>query len=65
MEASPALEQAGARFEAGGAAGAAGLREFQFRATRAGTHELRLKNRREWEGEGAIIDHFEIRLIAR
>ncbi len=62
---SPGLEQAGDRFEAGSAAGAAGMRELQFRAVQVGTHDLRLENRRVWEGEGSAVDRFEVRVIVK
>ncbi len=43
---------------AGGAPGAAGLREFRFRAVAPGTHQLRLKHGRDWQGDGSVIGHF-------
>jgi predicted secreted protein len=66
VEATNGLEQVGDRFEAGGAAiGAAGERVFQFRATRAGSHKLRLKNWREWEAEASVTDRFEANIIVK
>jgi|SRR5215204_3700833 predicted secreted protein len=60
VETTNGLEQVGDDFEAGGGAiGAAGVRVFEFRATRPGSHKLRLKNWREWEGEDSVIDRFE------
>ena len=56
---------AATRFEAAGAPGVAGVRELQLRAAQVGTYELRLKNRREWEGEGATLDSFDVRLIVK
>ncbi len=64
-ETSPGLEKIGDRFEAVGAPGVAGVRELQLRAAQVGTYELRLKNRREWEGEGAALDNFDVRLIVK
>ncbi len=63
LETAPELEQIGDRFEAGGPAiGAGGVRVFEFRATRVGRHELRLKNWREWEGENSVIDRFDAKI---
>jgi predicted secreted protein len=60
------LELVGDRFEAGGdAIGAAGVRVSEFRATRAGSHELRLRNWREWEGEDSVIDRFEANVVVK
>jgi predicted secreted protein len=62
----PELEQIGDRFELGGSAiGAAGVRVFEFRATRVGEHELRLKNWREWEGESSVIDRFDAKIVVK
>jgi predicted secreted protein len=56
----------GDRFEAGGPAiGAAGVRVLQFRATRPGSHKLRLKNWQEWEGEDSITDRFEANVVVK
>jgi inhibitor of cysteine peptidase len=52
------LEQIGDRFIPPGAGiGAAGLREFQFRAGRVGTHALRVKHWRDWAG--SVTGRFE------
>jgi len=42
----------------GVAPGAAGLREFRFRAGAPGSHRLRLRHWRDWEGEASIIGRF-------
>jgi predicted secreted protein len=66
VEATNGLELVGGRFEGGGPAiGAAGVRVFQFRAPRAGSHKLRLKNWREWEGDTSIIDRFDANIIVK
>lgn len=65
VETASGLEQTGDHFEAGGAIGAAGTREFQFRPTKVGSYELRIKNRREWEGEGSVIARFAAKIIAK
>jgi predicted secreted protein len=59
------LELVGDRFEPGGAIGAAGVRVFEFRAARRGTHAIRLQNRREWEGAGSAVDQFETTVAVR
>ena len=41
-----------------GAPGAAGLHEFRFRAPAPGSHHLRLKHWRDWEGETSVIGRF-------
>jgi inhibitor of cysteine peptidase len=40
--------------------GAAGLHEFRFRAPAPGSHHLRLKHWRDWEGEASVIGRFVI-----
>jgi predicted secreted protein len=66
VEAANGLEKVGDSFEAGGAAiGAAGVRVLQFRATRPGSHELRLKNWREWEGESSVANRFGAHIIVK
>jgi len=53
-------------FEQGGhAIGAAGFHVFEFRITRAGSFELRMKNLREWEGESSVLARFIVNIIAR
>jgi predicted secreted protein len=42
----------------GGAPGAAGFREFRFRAGAPGGHRLVLRQWRDWEGESSIIGRF-------
>jgi len=59
------LDQVESKFEAGKGVGAPGMRAFQFRATQPGPHELRLKNRREWEDESGASTQFEARIIVK
>lgn len=65
VETSSGLEPVGDRFEAGGAIGGAGVRELQFRPAQAGTHELCLKNWREWEGDDSVVERFAARIIVK
>jgi predicted secreted protein len=66
VEATNGLEEVGDDFEVGGPAiGAAGVRVLQFRAPRAGSHKLRLKNWREWEGEASVTNRFEANISAK
>jgi len=53
------------RNSAANAPGAAGIREFLFRAKQPGSHELRLKNWREWEGDKSVIGRFAVRITVR
>ncbi len=46
------------RFDAGQGMGATGIREFQFRATQAGSYQILLKHWRAWEGETSVIARF-------
>jgi predicted secreted protein len=65
IESAGGLEPGGDRVEPGGAIGGAGTRELLFRATRQGTHELRLKLWREWEGEASVIDRFAVTIVVK
>jgi inhibitor of cysteine peptidase len=66
VETTDGLELVGDDFEAGGGAiGAAGERVLEFRATRPGSHKLRLKNWREWEGDASVIDRFEADIVTK
>src|SRR4051812_4443896 len=65
IENSGGLEEAGSKLETGGAIGVGGLREFQFRAVRTGVHELRLKNWREWEGDGSTTARFNAQIVVK
>jgi inhibitor of cysteine peptidase len=65
VETDSGLEQIGDHFKAGGAIGAAGVREFQFRPMKVGSYELRMKNWREWEGEGSVIDRFNVQFMVK
>lgn len=42
------------------AIGAGGRRTFVFKAISRGTGQIALTLRREWEGPGSAIDHFEV-----
>lgn len=57
------LEQVNDRNEGGGGIGAGGVRVLEFRARRAGQHDLRLKHWREWEGEKSVIGVFQVRVM--
>ena len=59
------LEALPSRFEPGSAVGAAGMREFQFRATRQGSFQVRLKNWRAWEGEASVTGRFAVTVEAK
>jgi len=65
VETANGLEQIGDHFKAGGAIGAAGVREFQFRSRKVGSYELRIKNWREWEGESSIMARFAVKIIVK
>jgi inhibitor of cysteine peptidase len=65
VQSSGGLELIGDRFEPGGAIGAAGIRVIEFRATRRGTHALRMQNRREWEGAGSAVGQFEATVVVK
>jgi len=62
VETAQGLEQVSDHVEAGGAIGSEGVRVFQFRTTRVGSSELRMKKLRKWEGEGSVIDRFNVRI---
>lgn len=49
----------------GGATGSAGVRVLLFRSSSAGAHDLRLKNRREWEGDSSIIERFKVTVVVK
>lgn len=59
------FEQIRDHFEEGRAIGAAGLRVFQFRITRVGSYELRMKNWREWEGERSVLARFIVKILVK
>ena len=59
------LEQVESSFEKGKAVGAGGARIFQFRASQPGSHALRLKHWREWEGEISALTRFEARIVVK
>lgn len=46
--------------DAGAAPGAAAVHEFRFRAAAPGTYQLRLKNWRDWQGDGSVVGRFLI-----
>jgi inhibitor of cysteine peptidase len=45
-----------------GSVGAAGEVSFIFRAKKAGSGEIALKNWRHWEGESSVTNRFRVRL---
>lgn len=57
------LDPVGDRFEAGVAIGAAGVRVFEFRATRPGTQVICLKNVHAWEGADSAVAQFEATVV--
>lgn len=66
IENAGALESIGDDFEGGGGAiGAGGTRVLQFRASRAGSHELRMKNWQEWEGDSSSTERFDVTIVAK
>jgi predicted secreted protein len=65
VETAGGLERIGDRSEGGGGFGAASMRVFEFRASQAGSHTLRLKNWREWEGESSVIKRFEAQILVK
>jgi predicted secreted protein len=65
VEAAGGLELVGDRADPAGAIGGTGARELQFRATAPGSHELRMKQWREWEGEGSVIDRFAVTIVVK
>jgi len=53
-------------FEPGGLLpGAAGMRVFQFRVPDAGTHNLSIKNWREWKGDSSIISRYYVTIVVK
>lgn len=65
VETAHGLEQVSDHMEVGGAIGSEGVRMLQFRTTRVGSSELRMKKLREWEGEGSVIDRFNVRIVVK
>ncbi|AAM06589.1 protease inhibitor I42 family protein [Methanosarcina acetivorans] len=66
IETAGGLEMVGDSFEkTGDAIGAAGVRVFQFRAPGTGSYKLSIKNWRDWEGEGSIIDLFYVTILVK
>ena len=63
VEAGSRLEQVEDQNEPGGMIGAAGVRVLRFQAKGIDTHELRLKNWREWEGESSVIGRFNAWIV--
>lgn len=59
------LEQTSDNFEASDAIGSEGVRVFKFRTISVGSSDLRLKKLREWEGEGSVIDRFNVKIIVK
>lgn len=65
VEVSGGMEKISDNFKSGQAIGASGVRELRFRTSKIGIHELRLKNRREWEGENSAIAQFMVTVIIK
>jgi inhibitor of cysteine peptidase len=51
-------------YEGGSGIGASGVHSFRFRMTCPGSHRLRLKHRRSWEGEDSVLEVFDATLVA-
>ena len=62
MDTAAGLEAAGDRFEGAGGIGSSGTRELQFRASRVGSFDLRMKHWREWEGERSVDRRFAVKI---
>jgi inhibitor of cysteine peptidase len=62
VETAAGLEPAGDRFEGASGVGSTGTRELQFRASRVGSFDLRMKHGREWEGEGSVDRRFAVKI---
>ena len=65
IESGGELELISDNYQGGEALGAGGVHEFQFRAPGHGSHELRLKNLREWEGDSSITERFNATIVIR
>jgi len=62
VETAAGLEQVDERFESGGGIGSTGAHELQFRASRVGSFDLRMKHWREWEGERSVDRRFTVKI---
>ena len=62
VENADGLQQIGDRNEPGGAVGSTGVRVIEFRASSPGSHNLKLKNWREFEGDSSVIGRFTVRV---
>jgi len=65
VESAGGLQQIADRSEAAGAMGGAGMREIEFRAGPPGSHELRMRNRRSWEGDAGSGDRFDVTIVVK
>jgi len=65
VESAGGLQQIADHSEAGGAMGGAGMREIEFRAGQPGSHELRMRNRRSWEGDAGSGDRFNVTIVVK
>jgi inhibitor of cysteine peptidase len=45
--------------------GQGGMRVFIFKAKTVGTGQIQLKHYREWEGDGSIIERFDVTVVLR
>jgi inhibitor of cysteine peptidase len=63
VESAEGMEQLGEQFETNAAIGGTGVHTFRFRMAQAGSHQLRIKHWRIWEGESSVIAHFAATII--
>lgn len=60
------LEAVSDDFETGGPGlGSGGERIFKFRVPKAGSHQLRLKHWRSFEGDSSITERFHVTVVAK
>lgn len=66
VETAEGLEIVGDSFErTGDLIGAGGVRIFQFRPLKAGSHRLGIRKWRDWEGESSIINRFNVTIVVK
>ncbi len=66
IETAEGLELVGDNFERiRDTIGAGGVRIFQFRASKAGSHRLNIRKWRDWEGESSIIERFYVTIVVK
>jgi inhibitor of cysteine peptidase len=64
VEAASGVELIADRTAASGAIGGEGMRELEFRVSKPGRHDLRLKRWRDWEGDASVIDRFAVTIVS-